>query len=672
MIKILRPKPSPTVRGCVLLLVAGLLLPATAGRALESSDWKSRQTVTVEHTGVIKLVLPPATLDLARTGLEDLRLLDPAGHETPFVIEHPAPSLAARAVGPKSVRTNLTESSTQLVIETGTNNAALDAVILTTPALAFIKAARVEISADGAHWELVRDGALVFRQFGAEELTIALEGRQAAGVRVTLDDARSAPIPLTGAILRLSPIDRATATTLLPVRLVSRVECSGETVLTLDLGGRNVPLAGLEFSTNEPLFARSVTVTVRDLRDETAVERTLASGSIWRVAAEGLPPSARLEVPFDFRAPSRELLVHIANGDSPPIAIDEVRVRQRPVWLVFRVAEPGSYTLLSGNNQVGAPHYDLAALAPTLRDAPPASVTPGAAEANPGYRRPDTLTEAPLLGAAIDPAPWTYRKPLGIATAGVQELELDLEALAHASGNLGDLRLVRDGVQVPYLIERPTLFRSIPLVPVPANDPTRPRLSRWQVKLPHDSLPLDRLTLRSSTVLFQRHVRLSEKITDDRGGTYERTLADAGWSHTPGNKEPLILNLPGAPSTDTLLLETDNGDNPPVLLTGLQATYPVVRLLFKTEPGPLALYYGNASANPPHYDLSLVAGQILSAEKSAATLGPEEKVRGDTWSAKWASGARGGPALWIALTLVVVALLTVVAKLLPKPVPPAK
>jgi len=231
---------------------------------------------------------------------------------------------------------------------------------------------------------------------------------------------------------------------------------------------------------------------------------------------------------------------------------------------------------------------------------------------------------------------------------------------------------MREGSQVPYLIERPALFRSIPLEPVPANDPARSSLSRWEIKLPRDSLPLARLTLHSSTVLFQRHLRLFEKIADDRRGTYERELGDAGWSHTPGNKDALVFDLPAAPSSATLLLETDNGDNPPLALTGLQATFPVVRLLFKTEPRPLALYYGNAGVSPPRYDLNLVAGQILSAEKSVATLGPEEKVHGQGWAAQWAAGMRGGPALWIALTLVVITLLTVVAKLLPKPEPPGK
>jgi hypothetical protein len=664
------PIPSRLFPNPSLLLALGLVLSTTAARALEVSDWKSRQTLAVDRTGAIKLALPPATLDLARPGLEDLRLLDPAGREIPFVIEQPAPVQPAVTREPKSVHTNLTNAATQLVIETGSGTTPFDTVTLLTPAPNFIKSARVEISADGRQWETIRSGALVFRQFGAEQLAVALEGRPAAQVRVTLDDARSEPIPFTGATLRLSAASPPPATAPLPVELLRRDEFASETVLTLDLGARNVPLAALEIRTTEPLFARRVSVAVRELRDDAMVERVLAGGPMWRVATEGLPPSAQLELPLDFRASSRELFVHLDNGDSPPIAITEVRMRQRPLWLEFRAGEAGTYTLLSGNNQVAAPRYDLAALAPALREAQPITVTPGPAEPNPGYRRPDPLADAPLLGAALDPAPWHYRKTVGLTAGGVQEMELDLDALAHARPGFGDLRLVREGTQVPYLIERAALSRSLPLAPVPASDIKPPTLSRWEIKLPHAGLPLNRLTLRSSSILFQRRVRLFEKIPDGRDGTVERTLAEADWSHTPGHDPALVLWFNGVPTTDTLTIETANGDNPPLLLTGVQATYPVVRLLFKTEPGPLSFYYGNPDASPPRYDLSLVAGQILAAEKSVATLGAEEKARSDGWSAPWLSGLRGGPILWIALGLVVVVLLVVVAKLLPKPPAP--
>ena len=656
-------------RNAAVTAALGLCAACAPARALDPAAWPSRPPLPVERAGLHKLALPPSTLGLARPGLEDLRLLDPAGREVPFAFTSPAPAVPAATRAPASFRVSLSDSATQLLLETGTTTP-LAALTLTTPAPSFLKAVRLEISPDGERWETLAERTALFRQFGAEQLRLDLPRRAASHLRITIDDTRSRPVPFTGATLHLVGAATPPEVTLpIPVRVLRREEFAGESVLTLDLGGAHVPLATVAFATAEPLFARTITFAVRELRDDTAVERTLGTGSIWRVAADGLPATARLEVPVAFTAPSRELLVHIANGDSPPLALESVTARQRPRWLVFLAATPGAYTFLAGHPQIAAPRYDLATLAGALRDAPPTDLAPGAPEPNPAYRAPEALADTPLRGGALDVAPWAYRKTVLLAAAGVQQLELDLDVLARAQPGLADLRLVRDGTQVPYLLERPALTRWAVVTVAPADDPQRPRFSRWELRLPRAGLPFTRLTLASPTVLFQRHLRLFEKRADARGETAEHTLAEADWSKTPGDARALTVAFAAAPATATLFLETDNGDNPPLALASARAAFPVVRLLFKPEPGeaPLALCYGNRTAAAPRYDLALVAGRILAAEKSAAMLGPEENSAAAPPAIDWFAGLRGGPLFWGALSLVIVGLLVVVAKLLPKP-----
>ncbi len=646
----------------------GFLAVLSPVRALDPADWKTRQPLPVDRAGVHKLALPPSTLGLARPDLEDLRLLDPEGHEVPFAFTSLAPAIPVTLRPPAAFRANLTDSTTQLLIETGTTTP-LEFLTLTAPAPNFLKAVRLEISTDGASWETLVDRAALFRQFGAEQLRFELSRRSASHLRVTIDDTRTRPVPFTGATLQLAGTASPELTSPIPVRVLRREEFAGESVLTLDLGGAHVPLASLEFATPEPLFARPLTFTVSELRDDTAVERTLGSGPIWRVAAEGLPATARLDVPVYFSGPSRELRVHVANGDSPPLAIDAVTARQRPRWLVFRAATPGTYAFLAGHPQIPAPRYDLATLAAALRNAAPSELVPGTAEPNPAYRAREALADTPLRGAALDVAPWAFRKTVRLASPGVQQLELDLDVLAHAQSGLADLRLIRDGTQLPYLLERPNLTRWATLTFTPANDPKRPRLSRWEITLPRAGLPVTRLTLTASTALFQRHLRFFEKPVDARGESVERTLAETNWSKTPGEDRALTVQLATPPATATLFLETDNGDNPPLTLASARVAYPVVRVLFKPEPSdtPLALCYGNRAATTPRYDLALVAGRLLAAEKSAAVLGAEEKFGADRSASDLLGRLRGGPLFWAVLSLVIVGLLVVVAKLLPQP-----
>ncbi len=63
-------------------------------------------------------------------------------------------------------------------------------------------------------------------------------------------------------------------------------------------------------------------------------------------------------------------------------------------------------------------------------------------------------------------------------------------------------------------------------------------------------------------------------------------LASATWTQTPERKsKEFALTLDSAPQSDTLFLETENGDNPPIELEKFTAFYPATRMLFKAKAG---------------------------------------------------------------------------------------
>ena len=142
-------------------------------------------------------------------------------------------------------------------------------------------------------------------------------------------------------------------------------------------------------------------------------------------------------------------------------------------------------------------------------------------------------------------------------------------------------------------------------------------------------MPLTRLTCVAPTPLFERSLSLYEELTDERGDKYRRALGGATWTQTPERKsKEFTLTLDSPPQSDTLFLETDNGDNPPIELEKFTAFYPATRILFKAKPDDeLFLYYGNPRVAPPSYDLSLVAEQLLAAEKNVASLSAEEQLK---------------------------------------------
>ena len=663
-------KPTPFCN--LLLACAAIACIGAPLHALTPNEWRYKQSLEIATGGLVRAELSPETLNAARSGLEDLRVLDADGSEVPYLIQRAEPRSGSMLV-PKTFRYSADpeNQTTTLFIETGTTEP-LVGVSLETPAATFLKSVRVEGSNDGETWKEIASGQPIFRQpGGAENRLIPLEKAVWPFLRLTLDDRRSQPVPFTGARLHMPEVPAPSKPVV--IRVKSRDESPGITRLALDLGAANLPLASLRIETPEPLFTRHITLAVPEVSEEGICEKKIGQAVIYRIGIDG-KSEMRLEIPVEQQIRSRELIVTIHNQDSPPLAITGVSGEQRLTRLLFLAHEPGRFLLLTGNGQCPAPRYDLAALGPQLQNDPtesPASLLSASHLGdNPDYHSPDALVLLALTGAPIDVKDWKFRKPVQSAATEAQQLELDLEVLAHASRNFSDLRLVRNGQQIPFLLDRPSISRTLALNAATVVVPKRPTLSRWSLKLPQAGLPITRLGCVSPSPLFQREMRLWEEQTNDRGEKYTRELGRATWRQTPGAPaRELAIDLATSPQTDTLFLETDNGDNPAIELRDLRCYHPVTRMVFKTARDaaqPLCLYYGNRTVSAPRYDLSLISAELLRAEKSRATAGGEEPAKGASTTRGEDSTEAGSILFWGVLAAVVVVLLVVVARLLPK------
>lgn len=647
--------------------VAGLY--AAVALALDPSGWPYHQPILVSTSGLVRVALPPATLGATRPDLGDLRLLDPTGGEVPFALDRLLPE-PARIAAPKSFHVTLGAGGSQILIETGLTQA-VESVALRTGSPAFIKAVRVEGSTDGRLWTVLAQGAPIFRQDGNTQLGIAFAPAPWAWLRLSVDDQRSAPVAFTGVTIRAAAAE--TPTVMLPAEVVNRIETDRTSRLSLRLPAPNLLIASLELDSPELLFMRELELLAPVVGETATNEVELAAGTIYRLALDEHAAPSNLVVEVEARAPSRELVLRIRNLDSPPLAITGVRVRVRPAQMLFRAPAAGRYVLLTGNRDCARPHYDLASLGERFSALPAAVVEPGPLSENPAFRAAAALPGVQDRAAALDVTAWRFRKPVQVGAAGVQRLEMDLETLANARPDLGDVRLMRGAIQVPYLRDTAEgTHRFAPTVTT-ADDPKRPDLSRWQLTLPHPRLPLAQLSCGSPTLLFQRRVELYEEIHDrERGLKYRRSLGSAEWRQTPGeSSRKLVLLLGGAPESDSLLLETANGDNPPIVLEEFEFTAPAPRLVFKLD-GPaddLFLYFGNPAASAPSYDLSLVAADVQAAFKAPAVLGVMEQLKpGQAW--RFGPAGTGGPVLWVVLATVAASLVVLIIRLLPTPSDP--
>ena len=658
----------------ILIPAAACLFAAALFGATElPSEWKYVQEMSVAGPGLVKFSLPSDTLGAARSGLEDIRIFDDAGRETPHWIDRPASGKKATREA-RHFLVSLGSGSTTIRIETGLDKHPMDGITLETPSNGFMKAVRVEGSTDGKNWKELGRGLPIFRQAnGASHLHLAVPSGIWKSLRLTVDDSRSDPIAFTGAKVD-ADLTEPLPSEIQTVRIVDRQEAEGQTRLTLDFGSANLLLSDLEIETSEPLFMRGTTLATRQLSGNVVREQSLAEGSVYRVGIEGQPVSSNSRFRLDVFLPSREALLLIQNNDSPPLPIHGLKARRRPVYLIFQAKNPGVHYLMTGNPYCSVPRYDLGSLSARLKGAALSSIHVSSLADNRFYHPSEALPEIQKAGSALevgsplDVSRWKYRKKVGLSKGGVQYLALDLEVLAHSDASFRDLRLMRDEKQIPYILERTSIIESLAPGVTMESVPKKPTRTRWIIRLPHRALPLMRLACASPTALFKRNMTLFEESRDERGQSHQRILAQATWVQTPALKErTLTLHLDSAPFTDTLFLETDNGDNPAIELGNFRLFYPVTRQIFKTasEAG-VFLYYGNREAGSPQYDLDLMTSQLLSSEQTKASLAAEEILREATWRERATAPGASHAIFWAVLVLVVVVLLVMISRLLPK------
>jgi len=219
-------------------------------------------------------------------------------------------------------------------------------------------------------------------------------------------------------------------------------------------------------------------------------------------------------------------------------------------------------------------------------------------------------------------------------------------------------------MQMRFIVDRGYLLRNLQPAITKANDPKRPQVSRWKLTLPKSGIPISSLTCTTAAPFFRRVARIVAERRDETGEIQSDSLATEEWSKNldqPPVKLKMSFAMPHA--AEAIFLELENGDNAPVDVQNVELWYPASRLIFKAAPGLATyLYYGNEHSVAPQYDLQLIGPRLLRASKAIVLLGNEEFLKPINsksleMNATWF--------FWAILSIVVVGLLLVIARLLP-------
>ena len=187
------------------------------------------------------------------------------------------------------------------------------------------------------------------------------------------------------------------------VRSVSQRQTGTRTIVTLDLGFRDVPVDELRIAAETARYERPVTVLSSNFRQRFV---PLAAARIFR-----FPGSASAPIPIG--AHRRYIQIEIDNGDDAPLRGIEVSAWSRSRALLLEGGHPLPYTAYYGSPRANAPSYDFARL--------PTSAL-GVERAVHGRLGPEHPT------AAFEPPP--DRRSFGARNPGLVTGALALAALA--------------------------------------------------------------------------------------------------------------------------------------------------------------------------------------------------------------------------------------------------
>ena len=659
-------------RAAAVLLAGAALAPAGEAQPREStleSLFPRQAALAVDGEGLARLLVPPAVLAECRPDLSDVRIVDGAGNEVPYLVDSGRPperpleavtrfAAPVRDVSRSTVEREGAPDLQREVYRLGVPGDPPDSweLVLITSRANFVR--RVRVSQGEA---ALLDGESVFRlrqpelaktrlplpPLGGEELVVELEGEEGFFLEPAFRLERGRTL---AGRERLS-VDLA---------IVSERHFADRSELEIERPPGLLP-DRLVLATTTPAFSRRVEVWDEGARSATAA---VGAATIARVdPAAGLE---QLEVELAAVRGDRLRLV-VDNGDSPPLAGVRVAAAIQQPALIFAAPEaPGR--LLFGGGRAHRPRYDLEGLRPGLPAAGEAAeigerlfdprqlavARLGAAAANPAFDPAPALAFAMRPGGALDTRRYSHRQRLAAepSAEGLVRVDLGLELLAVARPDLADVRIVdRQGNQRAYLIERQAavVTRELGLDGPHTDD----GVSRYDVALPVAPLALDELVLHTAVPYFDRPFDLEAEPAE---GGPRRAVAAGRLARRQGDPRPLRIAVGGARVT-ALELVVPDGDDAPLSFSRAEGRCPVPRLYFAAPAGEYAIVAGHPGDDPPVYELARVRDVVLAVAAGSAALDDLAPNPDYSASARLVSGK--GPQvllLWAAIILVVAVL----------------
>lgn len=557
-------------------------------------------------SGVAKVVLPPElrSVDDPDDG-SDLLLVDASGQPVPFAV--------ARGAAPRertSLRVWRTDRADTVSVEAP--GLPIDGIEVSVPGDAVVGRVTVRHAQTGA---VLAGPTLVWTHEVGEHRQVDLVPT-VAPLEVQFSWLGRSPDRMPGVTgLRSVP------PSLEPVRITApvasqRVSEDGTVDYTIQLESA-LPVRAVDLgSVDAAVVSRQVEVVASPSMDR-MIGATLGRGEIKRVRV-GEATLDAMTVSLDATPPSDRLVVRVSSQGQPILELDELDVLLEGESIWFRPDGPGPYTLYAGAPTQTRPPSELQLALAELVRLPLTTAQLHDVGDNPDFVPPVLRSGLAGPGRSLpSPGAFAFIAPVGGAT-GMARIPLGLDIQAASARQLHDLRLTdTDGNQVPHLL-RGTGVEPATTIALDTVERTEDGgISRLVIPIADPDVAVATVTIQTDATAFRRRVTVLMPAAD--------RLVPLRSVHWSGSERPGSLGIAvDSVIGDTLVVEIDNGDDPPLPLSGVSVSRPGWELVAVLPEGGATLHVGDLGRELADFDLQLYADDLTQRATAVATVGPLE------------------------------------------------
>ena len=365
-----------------------------------------------------------------------------------------------------------------------------------------------------------------------------------------------------------------------------------------------------------------------------------------------------------FPEDQKEIRLTVEHGSNQPLEIRDFKGFYAARDLFFVASEPGVYSLMGGNAAATAPQYDLAIVEDALSELAPTQVQPGLITPLASGSVPMVASEGASVeqGAPFNDAGYSWVATFTVAEPGFCQLSLNLKAALDS--NPDGIRLVKNGLQIPYF---PGMLSQSEIDLKYSSEYNRDKNStQVTIELPVASKQWRSLKFFSSGV-FSRNLILEIAKPGKIGW---KTFKTSTWVNRNDSDSGFSIDLDRLPEGERQFrLLIAHGDNSPIELKAVKGIYQSKTLLFKAvEAGEYRIYGGNPAAKAASYDLAMIKDSLLTREPQRIQLGEPAEYSGSSQVGKHIEEAFSdrGWGIYAVLGLVTALLLVIIVKIFPE------